>query len=299
MPADTLLWDEDACLDAIKVFVVAACKGAVKAGDVYRWRGSAVPATTTRPSILLAPVNELPVLSSPMGEESDTNQRQRWAIEIDTAAAGAWTIGALGETAAPFVAGALDTTTTIREGLVAALDALALPLATSSTGGGKMGILGDVAGVSLGVTLTTPAGGAATIDIVDDNIRRAVYNWGIYTVRLFIRDTPSAERTPAAGRRSVALSIAERVRLYFQSSALPVVNGSAYPYRSDLLGLANARLAWRQTHAPRSFSEQDAVGWTRGVSLDVDFDVPCALLHDVPSLDAIGLLLANTDHRDT
>jgi hypothetical protein len=289
MPADTLLWDEDACLDAIKVFVVAACKGAVKSGDVYRWRPSAVPATTTRPSILLAPVNELPVLSSPMGEESDTAQRQRWAIEVDTAAEGEWVIGALGQTAAPFVAGALDTPATIRDGLVAALDALALALATSSAGAAGMGILGDVAGVSLGVTLTPPDGGAVTIDIVDDNIRRAVYNWGIYTVRLLIRDTPSAERTPAAGRRSVALGIAGRVRLYFQSSSLPVVNGSAYPYRSDLLALANARLSWRQTHAPRSFSEQDAGGWTRGVMLDVDFDVPCALLHDVPSLDAIAL----------
>jgi len=294
MPADTLLWDEDACLDAIKVFVVAACKGAVKSGDVYRWRGSAVPATTTRPSVLLAPVNELPVLSSPMGEESDTAQRQRWAITVDTAAVGAWTIGALGETAAPFVAGALDTPTTIRDGLVAALDALALAVTTSSTGAAEMDILGDVAGVSLGVTLTTPAGGAVTIEVVDDNIRRAVYNWGIYTVRLLIRDTPSAERTPSAGRRSVALGIAERVRLYFQSSSLPVTNGSAYPYRSDLLALANARLSWRQTHAPRPFSEQDAGGWTRGVALDVDFDVPCALLHDVPSLDAI-LLAAGPD----
>ena len=292
MPADTLLWDEDACLDAIKVFVVAACKGAVKPGDVYRWRGSAVPATTTRPSILLAPVNELPVLSSPMGEESDTAQAQRWAITVDTAAAGAWVIGALGETAAPFVAGALDTPTTIRDGLVAALDALALAVTTSTTGATEMGILGDVAGVSLGVTLTKPAGGAVTIEVVDDNIRRAVYNWGIYTVRLLIRDTPSAERTPSAGRRSVALGIAERVRLWFQSSSLPVVNGSAYPYRSDLLALANARLSWRQTHAPRSFSEQDAGGWTRGASLDVDFDVPCALLHDVPSLDTIALATA-------
>ena len=289
MPADTLLWDEDACLDAIKVFVVAACGGAVKPGDVYRWRGSAVPATTTRPSILLAPVNELPVLSSPMGEESDTAQAQRWDITVDTAAEGAWTIGALGQTAAPYVAGALDTPTTIRDGLVAALDALALAVTTSTTGVAEMGVLGDVAGASLGVTLTKPAGGAVTIEVVDDNIRRAVYNWGIYTVRLLIRDTPSAERTPSAGRRSVALGIAERVRLWFQSSSLPIVNGSAYPYRSDLLALANARLSWRQTHAPRPFSEQDAGGWTRGVSLDVDFDVPCALLHDVPSLDTIAL----------
>lgn len=294
MPADTLLWDEDACLDAIKVFVVAACGGAVKAGDVYRWKGSAVPATTTRASVMLAPVNELPVLSSPMGEESDTAQRQRWAITIDTAAVGAWTIAALGVSAAPFVAGVDDTPTTIRDGLAAALAALALPLATSSTGAAGMGILGNTAGQSLGVTLTKPAGGAVTIDIVDDNIRRAVYNWGIYTVRLMIRDTPSAERTPAAGRRSVALGIADRVRLWFQSSSLPVVNGSAYPYRSDLLGLADARLAWRQTHDPRSFSEQEAAGWTRGVMLDVDFDVPCALLHDVPSLDAI-LLAAGPD----
>ena len=289
MPADTLLWDEDACLDAIKVFVVAACRGAVKSGDVYRWRPSAVPATTTRPSILLAPVNELPVLSSPMGEESDTNQRQRWAIEVDTAAAGAWVIGALGQTGAPFVAGEMDTPTTIRAGLVAALGALALPLAVSAVGAAGMAVLGDVAGVSLGVTITKPAGGAVTIGIEDDNIRRAVYNWGIYTVRLLIRDTPSAERTPALGRRSVALTIAERVRLWFQASSLPVVNGSAYPYRSDLLALANARLSWRQTHAPRSFSEQESAGWTRGVSLDIDFDVPCALLHDVPSLDAIML----------
>jgi hypothetical protein len=229
-----------------------------------------------------------------MGEESDTAQRQQWAITVDTAAVGAWTIGALGQTAAPFVAGALDTPATIRDGLVAALDALALPLAVTADGTAGLAILGDVAGVSLGVGVVTPAGGAATIDIVDDNIRRAVYNWGIYTVRLLIRDTPSAERTPSAGRRSVALGIAERVRLYFQSSALPVVNGSAYPYRSDLLGLANARLSWRQTHAPRSFSEPDAAGWTRGVALDVDFDVPCALLHDVPSLDAI-LLAAGPD----
>ena len=289
MPADALLWDEDACLAAIKVFVVAACAGQVVSKNVYRWRPSAVPGDTTKPSILIAPVNELPVYMSPMGEESDEAQRQRWTVTIDTAAVGNWTITALGETSAPFVAGALDTPTTIRNGLLAALDALALPLATSSETGAVLGILGDTAGQSLGVSVTPPAGGAATLAIMDDNIRRAVYNWGVYTVRLILRDTPSAERTPSAARRSVVLGLAERIRLWFQASSLPVTNGSAYPYRSDLLGLANARLSWRQTHAPRSFSEQESAGWTRGVSLDIDFDVPCALLHDVPSLDAIML----------
>ncbi len=44
MPADTLLWDEDACLDAIKVFVVAACKGAVVAARHVRQLRRMVPA---------------------------------------------------------------------------------------------------------------------------------------------------------------------------------------------------------------------------------------------------------------
>ena len=292
MPADALLWDEDASLAAIKVFVVAACAGQVASKNVYRWRPSAVPGDTTKPSILLAPINELPVLSSPMGEESDVAQRQRWTVTVAAGAEGAWTIAALGETSAPFVAGPLDTPTTIRDGLLAALDALALPLATTADAGAVLGILGDTAGQSLRVRVTAPVGGAVTLAVVDDNIRRAVYNWGIYTVRLLLRDTPSAERIPGAGRRSVVLGLAERIRLWFQSSSLPVVNGSAYPYRSDLLSAA--QLSWRQTSAPINTGETDALGWTRSVALDVSFDVPCALLHDVPSLDAIELLLAET-----
>ena len=293
MRADALLWDEDACLAAIKVFVVAACGGLIVSKNVYRWRPSAVPGDTTKPSCLLAPVNELPVLSSPMGEESDEAQRQRWTVTVDTAAEGAWTIAAIGETSAPFVAGPLDTPATIRDGLLAALDALALPLAVTADAGAGMEVLGDTAGQSLGVLVTAPVGGAVTLAVVDDNIRRAVYNWGIYTVRLILRDTPSAERVPSAGRRSAVLGLAERIRLWFQSSSLPVVNGSAYPFRSDLL--AAARLAWRQTSAPINTGETDAQGWTRSVALDVSFDVPCALLHDVPSLDAIELALAVDD----
>jgi hypothetical protein len=284
MPAETLLFDEDACLDAIKVFVVSAVGSAVKSSNVYRWRGSAVPADSTKPSILLAPVNVLPVLTSPMGEESDTAQRQRWLVAVTTAAVGAWVISALGEDAPPFVAGVDDTPATIRDGLRAALDGLGLDLATTDEGAASIGILGDTAGESLGVTVTAPAGGAYTLEVVDDNIRRAVYNWGEYTVRLILRDTPSAERFPVSGKRSVVVALAETIRLRLQASSIPVTNGLAYPYIRDRL--AAARLNWRQTLAPQNFEEQDALGWTRGIALDVVFDVPCALLHDVPSLDS-------------
>lgn len=290
MPADEVLWDEAGCLDAVKAFVVAACKGAVKPADVYRWRPAASPSNSTRPTVTLAPVNALPIYASPMGEESDSLQHQRWTVTIDTAAEGDWTIGALGVTAPAYTAGPLDTPTTVRDALAAALDGLALPLDVTTNGAAAIGILGDIAGQSLSVQVTPPEGGAATRDIIDDNIRRAVYNFGEYTVRLVIRDVPTAQ---TGGRSSVALSLAERIRLWFQASALPVVNGSAYPYRSDLLSIA--RMSWRQTRDPQVFDEQDATGWNRAVALDVVFDVPCALLHDVPSLDAIGLSLAIAD----
>ena len=112
---------------------------------------------------------------------------------------------------------------------------------------------------------------------------------GVWRVRLIFRDVPSAQQAPAAGYRYLSATLAERVRLWLQASSLPVTNGLAYPYRRDQLQAAPARLSWMQTQAPLSLSQQENGAWVRVVALDVSFQVPCAMTHDVPSLDEVGL----------
>jgi hypothetical protein len=84
-------------------------------------------------------------------------------------------------------------------------------------------------------------------------------------------------------------ALAERFRLWLQSSSLPVTNGLAHPYRRDQLLAAPARLAWLQTGGPFDLSTVESQTWVRVVALDVSVQVPVALTHDVPSLDAMGL----------
>jgi hypothetical protein len=128
--------------------------------------------------------------------------------------------------------------------------------------------------------------------VVDDNVRRAVNNWGGWRVRVIFRDVPSSATVPLGGVRSIASTLAERVRLYLQASSLPVTNGLAYPYFRDNLQAAPARLSWMSTAPAINFDEVEGQTWTRAVALDVAFQTPVALTHDVPSLDAMGLAAA-------
>lgn len=289
MGAPSVLWSEEAALDQIEAFLTAACPE-VRRGDIYRAQPSAVPGVFGR-SIVILPLTPVPEYGSPFGGESDEAQRQRWSVAVTTAAAGEWTVTLLGQTTAPFVAGPGDTPADVVAGLQAAVDALALPVTTQALAPppAAFGILGDVAGVSLGVSVSGPPGGAATTAVVDDNVRRAVYNWGVYRVRLLFRDVPSAQAVPAPGVRYVSTILAERVRLWLQASSLPVTNGLAYPYRRDQLQAAPARLSWMQTEGPLSLSVQENTSWVRVVALDVSFQTPVCMTHDVPSLDAVGL----------
>lgn len=282
MGATAITLDEAACLNALKAFVLAAMPE-VAAVDVYRARPPAAPSKWGL-SVVLTPTTPLPVFASPMGEESKGAQRQRVRVTIKTGAAGAWSLALLGEVA-PFTAPADATTTQVRDGLVAAIADAGLPVTTANVAAGGTGwaafdILADVAGASMGVVLTVPAGGFATLAVVDDNIRQAAYNWGTWTIRAVVRDVGSAGLT---GETSKAGAYAEALRLWMQAQSVPVTNGLAYPCRRDLLNAAN--LSWRQTLGPFNADVVDGAVWHRGVALDFVFDVSSALLFDVPSMD--------------
>lgn len=289
MPSPALLFDEAAALDALRDFVRTAVPE-VPEVDVYRWRPSAVTSKWGL-QVLLAPVNPMPIFSdSYSGEESTGKQRQRIRVTITTAAAGAWSLRVL-STAAPYTALLGATTADIRDGLRAAVDALVglditTEAAAAPAGQAAFDILGDTAGVSLGVRFTAiPVGGATTVGIIDDNLRRAVYNWGTWTIRVTVRDIPAAGGT----RTSMVGAYVERLRLYMQGTSIPVTNGLAYPFvRDRLQGTPARRLAWRKTLGPFEASITDNNVWSRGAALDFVFDVPSALLHDIPSLDTVS-----------
>ena len=291
MGAPTVLWDEVAAYDQVRAFLVAACAPEVQAGNIYRARPAASPASFGRPSVVIVPLGTAPAYASPGGMESDAAQRQRWSVAVTTAAAGDWTATVLGETTPAFVAGAGDSAADIAVGLRALVDGLGVAVSTQALAPppAAFGVLGDVAGASLGVTVTAPVGGAYALTVIDDNIRRAVWNLGTWRVRLVFRDVPSAEQVPVSGVRYVSGALAERVRLWLQATSLPVTNGSAYPYRRDQLQAAPARLSWLSTSNPITLDTQENGAWVRQVALDVDFQTPVALTHDVPSLDAMGL----------
>lgn len=296
MGAPTLLFNEAAALDALRQFVTTIIPE-VPEVDVYRARPTAAPGKWGL-SVLLVPTTPLPVYLSPMGEENTTTQRQVARLVVRAGAAGAWQATVLGEEA-DFVAGVAATATQVRDGLLAALTLLALPVTAVATAPGVLpaayagiDVTADVAGVSMLARFTAvPAGGVGAVTVVDDNLRRATYNWGVWTVRVVVRDVPDAQGT----RASMVGTYTERLRLSMQGAAsIPVTNGEAFPYLRDRLGgesrvstlPAGAQMNWRQTLGPFNADVLNNGVWVRGAALDFEFDCPSSLYHDVPSLDA-------------
>lgn len=288
MGAPEILWDESAAFDQLKAMLVAALPE-IPSRDIYRARPGASPGKYG-PSVQILPLTPAPEYTSAMGATSDTAQRQRWKVAVTTAAAGDWAVTVLGE-AAPYTAGGGDTPQDIVDGLEAAVNLLGVGVTTQPLAPppAAFGILADTAGVSLGVSVTAPNGGAYTLSVVDDNLRRAVYNWGLWRVRLIFRSVPSTVGQPAAAGVYDSARYLERVRLWLQASSLPVTNGSAYPYHRDNLQAAPARLSWHDTGLPIVYDEVEGGTWVRVAAIDVEFQTPVCLAHDVPSLDAIGL----------
>ena len=294
MPAPRVIFDEIAAMDALKAFLVLCCGADLPSVNIYRANPAATPASYQL-SIVMQPLQGgPPTRLSPMGETSISKQQQKVQVLIQDPAVGTWKVNLLGTTAT-YVAGGGDTSITIRNGLKDAIDLLGLPVTTSNVTVDKapgVQILANVAGVSMSVNQLTagdiPAGGVSQIVVVDDNLVRAHYNWGIWTVRLIFRDPPPAGaayqgQSPTA--RILSSTLAERVRCWLEAGqSLPVVNGSAYPYVWDNLQAPPARISWRQTQGPLSFPEEVNGVWMRGVALDVSFDVPVGLVADIPSM---------------
>jgi hypothetical protein len=282
IPAITL--NEAACLDALRTFVLAVVPD-LAAVDVYRARPAASPGKWGL-SVVLVPTTPLPVFESPMGEESRAAQRQRVRVTLKTTAAGAWSLAFLGGMAT-YTAPVGLTTAQLRTALRDAVADEGLPVTTADAVAGAptwaaFDIRGNTAGASLGLTLSVPAGGVATLAVVDDNIRQATYNWGRWTIRAVVRDVGSAEATGVPSR---AGAYAEMLRLRLQAQSVSATAGLAYPYQRDLLRAAN--LSWVQTLGPFTSDVVDGGVWHRGVALDFVFDVSSALAFDVPSLDAV------------
>lgn len=293
MPAAELIFDEFAALDALRTFVRRAVPE-VQAVDVYRAGSSASPGKWGL-SVVLQPVNPLPLLTSPMGEDSTVTQAQRVLTTVKTAAPGLWELRVLGQVAG-YTAGALDDAAAVRDGLSAALALLGLPVTLVDDpaplpGQAGLTVLADVSGVSMTVAMVTvPEGGAASVVVVDDSLRRTSYNWGIWTVRVIVRDI-----APAAGSvRSMVGPYCDRLRFTMQGGAsIPITAGLAYPYVSDALENAGtpgsgARLAWRQTLGPFDAPSTINGVQTRGAALDFVFDTSVGMSYDVVSLDAVG-----------
>lgn len=283
-------------MNALKAFLVAACKPEIEEINIYRGFPAASPEAKGKPSITMIPIQGgQPVDTSRAGESSVEKQIQVVQVAIKVAAVGQWSINLLGETAS-YNAILGDTTTDIRNGLQAAVDALALDVTTSVVTLKTIPVLvitSNVAGVSMLVNMLQPgdipAGGQAQITVVDDSLRRCVQNWGQWTVRLLFRSpTPTMGGLPGTDY-NVASRLAGRVKYWLMASpTLPVVNGSAYPYWHDQLFKVPSRLAWRQCMGPFEANEVEGNTWIRGVALDVEFDVPTGLIFDIPSIDSLG-----------
>ena len=295
MAAPQILFDESAALTALQQFITTVIPE-VQGVDVYLNRPSAVPGKWGL-SVVLQPVTPLPVLTSPMGESSVSAQRQLIRLVVLTAAAGEWRANVLGQVGA-YTALLGQTTTQVRDGVQAALALLLLPVTLTPTTAGVLpagqaglDILADVAGVSMLARFTTvPAGGVGGYTVVDDNLRVADYNWGVWTIRAVVRDV-----APAQGPVGCMVNTyCERLRLSMQGQSIPVTNGSAYPYLRDRMGGAastgavGAQLNWRQTMGPFEASVLEGATWRTGAALDFEFDTVSALLHDVPSMDALA-----------
>jgi hypothetical protein len=206
--------------------------------DVYRARPTAAPGKWGL-SVLIVPTTPLPVLQSYMGDQSTGKQQQLVRFVFAVPAAGAWRVRVLGEQTAAYVAGGGETNAQVRDGVAAALALLGLPVTATDTaanllpaGYAGLDVLADVAGASMLAAFTAvPAGGAGNVVVVDDNLRRASYNWGIWVVRCVVRDlewmdTPiveePVEEEPVGNKSVYSKDIEEESRISSGTSETPI-----------------------------------------------------------------------------
>ena len=242
------------------------------------------PADAQR-QVSVVPLTTVPVDESWTPVVQTQKQLNVVTVEVAVAAPGTYTLHTRsGE--AVYVAGAGDTTTSIRDALRAAVDALAGPYVTADVGASAFSVTGTVAGQWLAVYPTVlPAAGALVVTTVDDVLRRTTWTAATWTVSLIVDDL----RPQGAGEVSVVPQAANYVKQVLSAGQVPITLGSAQVFADDLL-FEPGRLVTLTVGDALVFDYQTpgaAPVWRERARIDVVFQTANGLAFDVPSLESL------------
>lgn len=277
-----LIFDKQEAITGLKEWVEFVLAAHYSASEIRRGRRNA-PSSSQR-GVTVIPTTTVPVKEAWTDVVVESLQANLVHVQVVAAAAGLYRLRVLGQNA-DYVAGGGDDATAIRDGLRAAVDALALAVTTADVGGSSFSILGDTAGQWLGVApVSTPVADALAVTVVDDVKRRASGSLGRWTLRIIIDDI-----RPAMGNSSVQ-DAADLVRNYLDAASVPVVNGSAVIYTDDYL--AQVGLVYLSAGDPIVADYQGDGGpapvWRERAMIDVVFNVTTGLAFDIPTIETFG-----------
>ena len=280
MGVTTLLFDKQAAITGLKTWAEFVVDGYYTASQVRRGLRNA-PANT-QGQVTITPLTTDPIDEGWIDEVTTAAQANLVQVEVTAAAVGDYTVDVLG-TPCTYTAGALDTVTTIRDGIRAAVDLLAGPYTTAVVDDATFSILGDVDGQWLGVRVTA---GAAVATVIDD-VARVTHSM---SARWTLRITVDAVR-PANGISAVQTAAA-LIQRYLAAPEAPVVNGSASVYTGDYLNDAGLAVLDIGTPLVADYTTggAGAVFTHERAAIDVVFNVRTGLAFDLPTIETFGPL---------
>lgn len=302
MPAPALLFDPAAAIAGLKSWAEFVLAAHFEPNTIRRGRRNA-PANSQR-QVTIIPLTTAPVDEAWTDIVTKGARRNRVRVTVVEAEVGGYTTTLLGETAAPFVAGALDTVMTIRDGMRAEVDALALAVTTSIPvvngvpSPDAFEVLGDAAGVWLGLSAAGPSSGAVAVFVVDDVTRIVNQMRSDWTLRIIVDDV----RPNAAGSSSVTTCIA-LIQRFLNAGQIPIVNGDATIYTDDYLSGVGLSFLNFEVRSP-------VLDYTSGVGgsgaapgtiyherafVDVVFQVHTGIAYDQPTIESYGRVPGSID----
>lgn len=283
MGVTTLLFNEDDAIAGLKSWLDLVLGQLYDARQIRRGQRNA-PASSQR-QVTFIPLQTVAEDEAWTDDRFVSAQRNLVNVTVSTAAVGAYSIGLLGSTTAPYVAGGGDTPTTIRDALRAAVDALALAVTTADVGGDAFSIRGNVAGVWLAVAVASePVADALAVEVIDDVARETTLNPGRWTVRILIDDVWGASS------RGAAVEAADLVVRTLKAYRVPVVVGSAAVYSGDLLRDTGLDFLDVETVQAQDYTQGATGGPVRHqrAMIDVVFNTANGLSYDLPTIETLG-----------
>lgn len=289
MGVAALLFDPAAALAGLKTWCDFVLAAHFEPNSIRRGRRNA-PANAQR-QVTIIPLTTVPIDEAWTDIVSKIRQQNVMRVTVAEAAVGNYTTTLLGQTTAPYAAGALDTVTTIRDGMQAAVDALALAVTTSVPAGSvdSFDVTGVVAGVWLGLSAAGPNDGDVSWSTVDDVTRIINQQRADWTIRITVDDV----RPNAAGSSSVTTSIA-LIQRYLNGGQIPVVNGDAAIYTDDYLSGVGLSFLNFETRSPVLDYTSGATSAGMGTIyherafVDVVFQVHVGIAYDQPTIETFA-----------